>query len=77
MTSCSNTSGVYHADLIPQGHEIESIASKASESSEEWHLSSKDARHSVKIPLKNLPLPSLALPGLKLRLPGLLDNDLL
>jgi hypothetical protein len=71
-------SGGYNADLIPQGHETESTASKVSASYEEWHLSSKDAQHSVKMPPKNLPLPSLPpLAGLRLRLPGLLDNDLL
>jgi hypothetical protein len=70
-------SGVYDADMILQGHETESTASKASGLYEAWRLSSKDARPFVKMPLRNLPLPSLALPGLKLRLPGLLDNDLL
>ena len=59
--------------LFSQGHETESTASKASASYEAWRLSSKDARPSVKIALKNL----LPLPGLKLRLLGLLANDLL
>jgi hypothetical protein len=61
------------ADLIPQGHETESIASKASVSYEAWRLSLKDVRPSVKTPLKN-PRP---LKGLKLRLLELLANDLL
>jgi hypothetical protein len=68
----------YNADMISQGQEIELTASKASESYEEWHLSSKDARPSVRMPPTNLlPLPSLPPADLKLRLLELLANDLL
>ena len=62
-----------NSDMIPQGHETESIASKASVLYEAWHHSSKDVRPSVKTPPKNL----RPLKGLKLRLLGLLAIDLL
>lgn len=73
LRSSSKIPGVHNADPIPQGHETESTASKASGLYEAWHRSSKDVLPSVKIPPKNL----RPLKGLKLRLLGLLANGLL